>query len=208
MKAIQKKITIVLIAVFCMAYLVGCQINKTNISPVDQSNQEVEVVVPDEIPTEENAKLEELAIHYEENSLHLSEFVNDEIIADLFGEATEKNTHTYTEADNMDQHIGKTIYEYKFSGMSIKTINTLEEVDKFYVYQIDFSNPIYTTPRQIKVGDSLDMLREKYPEAIQVVDSNRGNYYLFRPINHFDAMGFTILNNEIGNIHIYTLLEE
>jgi hypothetical protein len=204
MQAIIKKVAVVLIAVLCMTYISGCQINKVDVEPEKPTKPGEEVIIPDETPTENNTLLKELAIHYQGNNLQISEVVNDKIIEDLFGKVQEKSTHVYTAADNMDPHIGKTTNEYKFSGMLIKTINTLEEEDKFYVYKIEFTDPMYATPRNIKVGDSLDMLIKEYPELNVVPDSD---YYLYNPIDHFDAMGFTIKDRKISHIQIYTLLE-
>lgn len=205
MKIISKRIAVVLIAILCMTYLAGCQINKVGTNPEDQINQEEKEVKEDETPTTENSKLKELAIHYEGNSLQISGDANEELLEDLFGVAKEKKTHTYTAEDNMDPHIGKTTNEYRFPGMIIKTINTLEKENKFYVYQMEVSDPKYTTSRSIKVGDSLGKLKEVYPEASLVPDSD--GYYLYRPVDHFDTMGFTIVDNKISKINIYTLLE-
>ena len=185
-----------------MTYLVGCQINTVDTNPKDPIKQEE---IEDETPTTENTKLKELAIQYERNSLQISGDANEEILVDLFGVAEEKKTHTYTAEDNMDPHIGKTTNEYRFPGMIIKTINTLEDKNKFYVYQMEVSNPKYTTPRSIKVGDSLDKFKEEYPEASLVPDSD--GYYLYSPVDHFDTMGVTIVDNKISKIKIYTLLE-
>jgi hypothetical protein len=32
-------------------------------------------------------------------------------------------------------------------------------------------------------------------------------YYLYNPVDHFAAMGFTVVDNKISKIKIYTLLE-
>jgi hypothetical protein len=205
MKIISKRIAVVLIAVLCMTYLAACQINTVDTNPEDPINQEEKEVKEDVTPTTGNTKLKELAIQYEGNSLQISGDANEEILQDLFGVAEEKNTHTYTKEDNMDPHIGKTKIEYRFPGMIIRTINTLEKENEFYVYQIEVSNPKYTTPRLIKVGDSVEKLKEIYPEASLVPDSD--GYYLYSPVDHFDTMGYTIVDNKISKIKIYTLLE-
>lgn len=205
MSIISKRITVVFIAFLCMTYLAGCQINTVGTNPEETTNQEEIVVKEDEKPTTGNTKLKELAIQYEGKSLQISGDANEELLQNLFGVEEEKKTHTYTAEDNMDPHIGKTTNEYRFPGMIIRTINTLEAEEKFYVYQIEVSNPKYTTPRLIKVSDSLDKLKKEYPEASLVPDSD--GYYLYNPVDHFDAMGFTIKDNKISKIKIYTLLE-
>lgn len=205
MKIIIKKIAVLLIAVLCIASLAACQRNTVDKEPENPIKQEENEGKENEAPTTGNTKLKELAIQYEGKSLQISGAANEEILKDIFGAAIEKKTHTYTAEDNMDPHLGKTTNEYKFPGINIKTINTLEEKDKFYVYQMEISDPKYTTPSLIKVGDSVDKLKEVYPEVSLVPDSD--GYYLYRPVDHFDTMAFTIVDNKISNIKIYTLLE-
>jgi len=202
MKTISKRLAIIMIASLFMTGFAACQTNIEGPDPVDPIDQEEEEN-EGETPTTENTKLKDLAIEYEGKRLQISGDANEEILVDLFGAAEEKKTHTYTAEDNMDPHLGKTTNEYQFPGMIIKTINTLEEENKFYAYQIEVTDPKYTTPRLIKVGDSLDKLKEKYPEASSVDEG----YYLFSPVDHFDSMGFTIVDNKISMIKIYTLLE-
>lgn len=199
---ISKIIAVMLIAVLCIAGFAACQSNTESPDPVDPIDQEEEEN-EGETPTTGNTKLKDLAIEFEGNKLPISGDANEDVLVDLFGEIEEKKSHTYTEEDNMDPHIGKTTNEYQFSGMIIKTINTLEEKDNFYVYQIQVTDSKYTTPRLIKVGDSVGLLKEKYPEASAVDEG----YYLYSPVDHFDSMGFTIVDNKISEIKIYTLLE-
>lgn len=206
MKIEFKRIAVILIAAMLITGFAGCQPDTDGTIPEDPINQGEENEGEEnegESPTTGNPKLKELAIQYEGNKLQISGDANEEILVDLFGLAEEKKTHTYTAEDNMDPHIGKTTKEYSYPGMIIRTINTLEEKDKFYAYQIEVTDPKYTTPRFIKVGDSLDLLTEKYPEASAVDEGS----YLYRPVDHFDTMAFTIFDERISEIRIYTLLE-
>jgi len=210
MKTLLKRIVVVLIGISCMTYLAGCQIGTTSKNPeepIKQADKEIEQVKEEEIATAGNVELKELAIQYKGNILQISGSANEEILQDLFGTAEEKKVRTYTAEDNMDPHTGKTTIEYRFPGMIIRSINTLEDKNRFYVYEMEISDPKYTTPRSIKVGDSLDELKEGYPEARQITDSDGEGYYLYNPVDHFDAMGFTIVDNKISKIKIYTLLE-
>lgn len=206
MKSVFKRIAVLLIAAICITSFSGCQPDTDGAIPEDPINQGEENEGEEnegETPAAGDPKLKELAIQYKGNMLQISGDANEEILKALFGVPEEKKTHTYTAEDNMDPHIGKTTNEYRYPGMIIKTINTLEEEDNFYVHQIEVTDPKYTTPRFIKVGDSLDLLKEKYPEASAVDEGS----YLYRPVDHFDTMAFTIVDNKISEIRIYTLLE-
>lgn len=222
MKNISRRISVTVFAVLCMTLFAGCQTIPMKTAPPDSTGDTTPTVsieetvsavstametevIESETSATANSKLEELAIVYDGNRLQISGDANEVILVDLFGAPEEKKTHTYTAEDNMDPHLGKTTIEYRFPGLVIKTINTLEEKDHFYVYQMEVTDPKYTTPRLIKVGDSLDKLQEVYPEANLVPDSD--GYYLYRPIDQFDTMAFTVKDNSISEIRIYSLLE-
>jgi hypothetical protein len=200
MSMMLRRLAVVWAVVLCMTFLAACQ-SETPIKPGKSGEEK------DEPAEAADSKLKELAIQYEGKSLQISGDADEKLLESIFGAAEDKKTHTYTAEDNMDPHIGKTTNEYSFPGIVIKTINTLGDKSRFYVYQMEIYDPRYTTPRSIKVGDSLDKLKEKYPEANPVSDSDDGGYYLYNPVDHFDAMGFTIADGKISSIKIYTLLE-
>ncbi|MDF2675302.1 MAG: hypothetical protein K0R09_3574 [Clostridiales bacterium] len=224
MKVISRAIAVMMVALLSTSILSGCRRGSEDILPKDEGennsiikekvipkseNETASMIKEKVIPKEENSILKELAVVYNNKSLKLSDFVDDKKLEDIFGKAEKIEFHTYSADDglNMDPHIGRTNRKYKFQGLLIATINTLDKKEKFYVHQIEISDSKYTTPRKVKVGDTIDKLKEAYPEAISDPNSETSDFYIYSPVNHFDSMLFRIKDNKISSIKIYTLLE-
>ena len=209
MKKITKTISVLMISILFMTYFVGCQ-NKSVIkapetTPTPSTTQ---VITEKEPPASANPIYKELAIQYNDNSLQLYDFVDTIKLEKMFGKVEEEKSHTYAADDglNMDFLIGLTNKEYKFPGLIIEAINTLDAKDKFHVHNIKISDPKYSTPKNIKISDSVSMLKEKYPDAT-LVPGDDGERYLYRPVDHFDTMEFKIKNDKVSSINIYSLLD-
>ena len=209
MKKITKTISVLMISILFMTYFVGCQ-NKSVIeapetTPTPSTTQ---VITEKEPPANANPIYKELAIQYNDNSLQLYDFVDTIKLEKMFGKVEEEKSHTYAADDglNMDFLIGLTNKEYKFPGLIIEAINTLDAKDKFHVHNIKISDPKYSTPKNIKISDSVSMLKEKYPDAT-LVPGDDGERYLYRPVDHFDTMEFKIKNDKVSSINIYSLLD-
>jgi hypothetical protein len=210
MKVMSRAIAAMMFVVLSTSVLSGCGsgaegIIKEKVIPKSENNSTIKEKV---IPKEENSILKELAVIYNNNSLKLSDFVDDKKLEDMFGMAEEIKSHTYSANDglNMDPLIGLTNKKYKFQGLRIETINTLDKKEKFYVHQIEIFDSKYTTPRKVKVGDTVAKLKEEYPELTSDPNSETSDFYIYSPVNHFDSMLFKIKDNKISSIRIYTLL--
>ena len=209
MKKITKTISVLMISILFMTYFVGCQ-NKSVIkapetTPTPSTTQ---VITEKEPPASANPIYKELAIQYNDNSLQLYDFVDTTKLEKIFGKVEEEKSHTYAADDglNMDFLIGLTNKEYKFPGLIIEAINTLDAKDKFHVHNIKISDPKYSTSKNIKISDSVSMLKEKYPDAT-LVPGDDGERYLYRPVDHFDTMEFKIKDDKVSSINIYSLLD-
>lgn len=215
MKKITKIISVLMISTLFMTYFVGCQKKSGNEVPETTTKQETttepeatQVVPGKESPKNENPIFKELAVNYNNNSLQLYDYVDTIKLEKIFGKMEEEKSHTYAADDglNMDFLIGLTNKEYKFSGLIIEAINTLEEKDKFYVHKIKISDQKYSTPKNIKINDSVSMLKEQYPKATPVPGDD-GENYLYRPVDHFDTMEFKIKDDKVSSIVIYSSLD-
>lgn len=118
------------------------------------------------IEKEGNVILKELAFVYKDQTIALSDIVDDAKLESMLGKATAKKSHTYSLDDgkNMDTLIGRTENTYTFPGLEIKTIDS-GDGKQFYIFSMKITDPKYTTVRNIKVGDSLDTLKKPIPKA-------------------------------------------
>jgi hypothetical protein len=162
------------------------------------------------IPKSGNVILKELAFVYNDKTIGISDIVDDEKLESILGKAEESKSHTYTYDDglNMDTLIGFTENQYKFPGLEIKTIKTPEE-EEFNIFQIKITDSKYSTIRNIKVGDSVEKLKEAYPEGNLLGNGapNEEDDFQYLPVNYVDGMKFHIVNEKIESILIYKLLD-
>ncbi|MDF2890190.1 MAG: hypothetical protein K0R80_557 [Clostridia bacterium] len=221
MKVLRKTLALLMILTFCAAIMAGCKgntivspkapstapaENSTTNSDIDSSGK---VIKSGTIQKDGNVILKELAFVYNGNTFAISDIVDDEKLESILGKAEEKKSHTYSNDDglNMDTLIGFTEKQYQFPGLSIKTINETKSSD-FYIFSINIIDPKYSTVRNIKVGDSLDKLKEAYPEGNLLGDgTGEEDDFQYQPVNYVDGMKFHIKNSKIESIMMYKLLD-
>lgn len=235
MKTTRKIFTVIMILSVCTIVLAGCKMNQVDSSEATTTaNKSVNIVGnnsanpsasnPTDSTTDSSGKvikqgtiqkdgnviLKELAFVYNGNTIAISDIVDDEKLEGVLGKAVENKSHTYASDDglNMDTLIGFTEKQYKFQGLDIKTINGAEKKE-FYVFNIKITDPKYSTVRNIKVGDSLEKLKEAYPEGnlLGGDETQKEDDFRYQPVNYVDGMQFHIKNNKIESIMMYTLLD-
>ena len=218
MKVLRKLTINIMILVFCVTVLVGC--NKSQVDspaapstvskPSEDNDSDSKVIKQGTIEKSGNVILKELAFVYNGNTLAISDVVDDEKLESILGKAEENKSHTYTLDDglNMDTLIGFTEKQYKFPGLEIKTINATED-KKFFIFSIKITDSKYSTVRNIKVGDSVKKLKEVYSEGNLIGNgaANEEDDFLYLPANYVDGMKFHIKNEMIESIMMYTLLD-
>ncbi len=183
----------------------------TTDTPADSSKDDGDDVVKEgTVEKGGNVVLKQLAFLYKENTIALSDIVDDKKIEDILGKAKEIKTHTYSADDglNMDQLNGMTEKQYIFPGLVIKTIDASEDKN-FFIHSIEITDAKYTTTRNIKVGDSFDKLKEAYPEGNLLGGeiSDQEDDFRYEPVNYVDTMIFHIKDKKVESIQIATLLD-
>lgn len=168
------------------------------------------VIKEGSVEKEGNVILKQLAFLNKDKTISLSTIVDDEKMESLLGKADEIKSHTYSQDDgkNMDQLNGKTEKEYHYQGLVIKTMDGAEN-KKSYIFNIEITDPKYPTVRNIKVGDSYELLKDTYPEGNLLGGeiSNEEDDYRYEPANYVDVMNFHIKDKKVDSIQIYSLID-
>ncbi|RCX13048.1 hypothetical protein DFP94_12226 [Fontibacillus phaseoli] len=233
MKIGRKSATLLLLAAFLSTLLAGCQENRADTPPAPSTanesaeapteaptgppagnsagnNPDSQVIKEGTIQKDGNVILKELAFVYNEHTIAVSDIADDEKLESMLGEAEEIKSHTYSEDDglNMDMLIGFTEKQYKFPGVEIKTIDAAEG-KKFYIFNINITDSKYATVRNIKVGDSVEQLKEAYPEGKLLGNGapDEEDDFRYEPANYVDVMTFHIKDAKVESIQMYTLLD-
>lgn len=169
-----------------------------------------EVIKEGTVEKSGNVVLKQLAFVYQENTIAISDIVDDQKIENMLGKADEIKSHTYSIDDglNMDQLNGMTEKQYQFPGLVIKTIDAAED-KKSFIFNIEITDPKYPTVRNIKVGDSYEQLKEAYPEGNLTGGelSDQEDDFRYEPVNYVDVMSFHIKDKKVESIQIYSLID-
>lgn len=181
---------------------------ETETQPSSDSTDKV--IKEGSVEKEGNVILKQLAFVYQDKTISLSDIVDDQKMESLLGKATEIKSHTYSPDDgkNMDPLNGKTEKQYLYPGLVIKTIDGAEN-NKSFIFNIEITDPKYPTVRNIKVGDSYELLKETYPEGTLLGGeiSNEEDDFRYEPANYVDVMKFHIKDKKVESIQIYTLID-
>lgn len=181
---------------------------ETETQPSSDSTDKV--IKEGSVEKEGNVILKQLAFVYQDKTISLSDIVDDQKMESLLGKATEIKSHTYSPDDgkNMDPLNGKTEKQYLYPGLVIKTIDGAEN-NKSFIFNMEITDHKYPTVRNIKVGDSYELLKETYPEGTLLGGeiSNEEDDFRYEPANYVDVMKFHIKDKKVESIQIYTLID-
>ncbi|WP_415640167.1 hypothetical protein [Paenibacillus taichungensis] len=181
-------------------------------APASESSEEkgTEAIKEGSMEKEGNVVLKELAFVYNEHTIAISDTANEDQMEQMLGKPDNVKSHTYSADDgtNMDTLIGFTEKVYTYPGLEIKTIS-IPEGKQDSIFHIEITDPKYATVRNIKAGDSLDTLKDAYPEGKLLGDgaANEEDDFRYEPSNYVDVMSFHIKDAKVESIQIYSLLD-
>ncbi|WJM05779.1 hypothetical protein [Paenibacillus sp. PK1-4R] len=185
----------------------------TNASaPASENSEEkgTEAIKEGSMEKEGNVVLKELAFVYNEHTIAISDSANEDQMEQMLGKPDNLKSHTYSADDgtNMDTLIGFTEKVYTYPGLEIKTIS-IPEGKQDSIFHIEITDPKYATVRNIKAGDSLDTLKNAYPEGKLLGDGapDEEDDFRYEPSNYVDVMSFHIKDAKVESIQIYSLLD-
>lgn len=209
MKNLTKTFALMMIFAIFMTLFTGCAKNETPVPNSPSENPPVENVTDQgTIPKTGNVILKELAFVYDGKTVAISDIIEENSLESILGKPEQKKSHTYSPDDglNMDPLNGMTEVQYKFPGLEVKAISNLEGKD-FSIFNIILTDSKYATPRNIKVGDSVEKLKQAYPEVVTPGSEEIQDEYRYQPVNYVDGMRFDIKKGKVASIYIYKLLD-
>ncbi len=239
MKLINKATAVILLSILLTMALTGCQSNNakspeaaqnsaekntsneqakgkgalnSTTAPASENSkgQSAEVIKEGSMEKEGNVVLKELAFVYNKHTIAISDTANEDQMEQMLGKPDNLKSHTYSADDgtNMDMLIGFTEKVYTYPGLEIKTIS-IPKGKQDSIFHIEITDPKYATVRNIKAGDSLDTLKNAYPEGKLLGNGgpNEEDDFRYEPSNYVDVMSFHIKDAKVESIQIYSLLD-
>ena len=96
---------------------------------------------------------------------------------------------------------GFQVREYSYDNLYIRAL-LASYVDDYYIMQIETTSPKYKTKRGISVGDTLEKLKEAYPENLTRIPTDRKEIIWCYPYSDFISITFNITDGVISKIII------
>ena len=93
------------------------------------------------------------------------------------------------------------VREYSYANLYIRAL-LASYVDDYYIMQIETTSPKYKTKRGISVGDTLEKLKEAYPENLTRVPTDTKEIIWCCPYSDFISITFNITDGVISKIII------
>ena len=184
--------------------------NSTAPASENSEGQSAEAIKEGSMEKEGNVVLKELAFVYNKHTIAISDTANEDQMKQMLGKPDNLKSHTYSADDgtNMDTLIGFTEKVYTYPGLEIKTIS-IPKGKQDSIFHIEITDSKYATVRNIKAGDSLDTLKNAYPEGKLLGDGapDEEDDFRYEPSNYVDVMSFHIKDAKVESIQIYSLLD-
>ena len=128
----------------------------------------------------------------------------DEIeLNSIFGQPRFQETQELVNADTFSGSFLKTI---QYNKTEVKLFSPKGDVKRFYVLDIRSAKEDLITDRGIKVGDSLDLVKQSYPEVKRSLDGTTGSDGSYEVMFNNDAYTYThflIYDGIVTEIRLY-----
>ena len=229
-REMKKSLLILFIIIFTVSVIlidVGCKkaaesaTNKTAVQENTTDETTTDDAVTDETTEDESTQNTEvdssIELEAEEHLVDYSINVNDEVIAirdwyddiDLYkilGDPLSEDIQKLESADTLSSSFIKTL---KYEGLEIGLFSPSDNGITFWILDIKVYSNLYSTFKGIKVGDSLETLKNRYPLITKILDgrTDDNNYaYEIADRERYLYQQFEVESGIIQQIHIFHLI--
>jgi hypothetical protein len=93
-----------------------------------------------------------------------------------------------------------------YDGLKLQLFSPKQNGKHFWVQEIILTNPRYATSKGIKVGDSLDKIKEAYPD-LQLFPGNTKEMFYVGIAGHEKSIEFDIPKGKARQIRLYYMMQ-
>lgn len=152
----------------------------------------------------EEERLKDLSIRVGNNIITLLDWDNEINLYELLGKPLSEDIQELGQV--ADTFAGSFIKTLNYDGLRVRLFSPKDNGKTFWVMEIVVSGGVYKTFRGIKVGDSLQEVKEKYPHVSKVKDgrvSDNNCAYEIVGVEGYNYLRFEILNGTVSEIRIF-----
>ncbi|HEY4662200.1 MAG TPA: hypothetical protein VIH07_00830 [Candidatus Humimicrobiaceae bacterium] len=229
-RAMKRFLIILFIIVFTLSILFGEGCKKADESSTDETVAQettTDETTTDEVTKDETTDVEttqntevdsSTASGAEDQLIDYSIKINNEVIAifdwdneiDLYkilGDPISEDVQILGEGS--DTFRGSFIKTLKYEGLEIMLFSPPDNGITFWILDIKVYNDLYSTSKNIKVGDSLETLKNRYPSITKVLDGRNDDNncaYEIADRGKYLFLQFEVKDSVIQQIHIFHLI--
>lgn len=157
-----------------------------------------------EIPTE---RLKEYSITAGDDFVALLDW--DDVI-DLYALLGEPlNEEVIVLGQDSDTFTGSYLKTMQYDGLEIKLFSPKDNGSSFWVMEIIVSGGEYATYQGIKIGDTLSVLKDKYPSISRVEDGRTDDNncaYEIADLENYNYLSFEVNNSLVSLIRLFRMI--
>jgi hypothetical protein len=209
-----KKMVILLLCITMMLSVTACATKPEEPSP---EASQVDSAVPDPAEAEDTPetdstdapetelKLSDLIIGFPMGSVTLLAYEDELMLEEILGSPLLEETVVLENADTFTGSFRKTLV---YQDTTLTLFSPRDDGERFYVYNLESTDETMETFRGIGIGDSLEEVRQAYPELVRSLTGTSGvdgRYEYYFPDSAYTYLYFFI---EEGGVVRIQLLHE
>ncbi|HEY4696265.1 MAG TPA: hypothetical protein VIH13_05190, partial [Candidatus Hydromicrobium sp.] len=152
-------------------------------------------------------QLVEYSLNVNNEVITLFDWDDDIDLYKLFGDPINEDIRKLGEGS--DTFRGSFIKTLKYEGLEIRLFSPPDNGKTFWILDIKVSSNSYSTSRGIKIGDSLETLKNRYPSITKVLDGRTDDNncaYEIADWERYLFLQFEVTDGIIQQIHIFHLI--
>jgi len=204
-------VSVILIGVGCKEAAESAVQETTTSDTTEIETTAAETTVTSEVnsstESEANNQLIDYSINVNDEVISIFDWDNEIDLYQLLGDPINEDVQKLGEGS--DTFIGSFIKTLKYEGLEIKLFSPADNGKTYWIIDIKVSDDSYSTSRGIKIGDSLETLKDKYPSIQKVLDgrTNDNNCaYEIADREGYLFLQFEVRDGSIQQIHIFHLI--
>jgi hypothetical protein len=209
-----KKLFVILLCVTMILSVTACAARPQEpLQPLPETPQEdagaPDVEEADDMPAtdltgspETELKLSDLIIEYPMGPLTLLAYEDELMLEEILGSPLLEETVVLENADTFTGSFRKTlVYEHT----TLTLFSPRDNGERFYVYNLETTDETMATFRGVRIGDSLETVRQAYPELIRSLTGTSGvdgRYEYYFPDSAYTYLFFFIEEGAVVRIQL------
>lgn len=171
--------------------------------PIDENNEINEINPSDAAVPESSLVEDDYALIVGAHSIPLRAWDYEMQLEEWLGDPLVESVMELTEA--ADTHTGSLVKNLGYEGLQLQLFSPSHNREQFWILSIDITSYNYATSRGIVVGDSLEKLKENYPN-IEVAPDGRIDpnncAYRITDADFTKFLSFEVVEGYISSIHM------